>query len=85
LVRKEEMVGNLSGAERTQKIPFAPAVYPPGKAVSGGCDVLTTPLPVLSMEEAESLLLAQVRYDECVAMRNLQTLFENGELEALGW
>ena len=79
------MVSNQLGAERTWKIPFTPVAHPSEQAVPAGCEVLTTSLSVLSVQEADNLLLAQVRYDEHVALRNLQALFENGELELLGW
>jgi hypothetical protein len=33
----------------------------------------------------DPLLLVQMRYEEYVAMRELQLLFENGEFACLGW
>ena len=80
------MVSNLLSAEGTPRFPFTPAEVHPSGAVPKRGNVLTTPLPVdaLSLEEAENLLLAQVRYDEYLALHNLQTLFESGELEFLG-
>ena len=74
--------------QRTFHLPFAPAVCPSEAAGLGGRALPMTPRPeeVLPTGAPEDpLLLVQMRYEEYVAMRELQLLFENGEFACLGW
>jgi hypothetical protein len=73
-------------SERTLTTGPVPPVRPSGITGLSRSTRSTTPLPAeaSSLDDAEDLLLVQMRYDAYLAARELQILFESGGLECLG-
>jgi hypothetical protein len=85
----EARMANASALEAERQITPTPR---PTRAAAGASDGSPTafaelpsmaPKHGLRLNDAQDLLLIQMRYDEHLAREGLRELFENGELECL--